>query len=218
MWNGIYIQLVVLLKSKKSNTMEINKLKGVIPEEVITQLPSVIEKFEINTPLRLSHFLAQAHHESGGFRVVTENLNYSSRRLLEVFPKYFDKQTAEVYDRRPEKIANIVYANRMGNGDKSTGDGWKFRGRGYIQLTGRNNYIEFSKAIIQDLTMNPDLVASKYPLLSAAWFFHKNGLHKLADNGAATSVVTLITKKINGGSIGLDDRIKKFKDYYALLK
>lgn len=198
--------------------MDINKLKGHIPEAVIAQLPDTMAKFELNTPLRLAHFLAQAGHESGGFKAVNENLNYGAKGLLSIFPKYFNTETAALYERKPEKIANIVYASRMGNGDKSTGDGYKFRGRGYIQLTGRSNYTEFSKAINEDLTMNPDAVATKYPLLSAAWFFHKNGLHKIADEGATDAVVTKITKRVNGGTIGLADRIKHFKEYYTLLK
>lgn len=197
--------------------MDINKLKGHIPDAVIAQLPDTMAKFELNTPLRLAHFLAQAGHESGGFKAVNENLNYGAKGLLGIFPKYFNTETAALYERKPEKIANIVYASRMGNGDKSTGDGWKFKGRGYIQLTGRSNYTEFSKAINEDLTMNPDLVATKYPLLSAAWFFHKNGLHKIADGGATDAVVTSITKRVNGGTIGLADRIKHFKEYYSLL-
>lgn len=197
--------------------MNINNLKGHIPDSVIAMLSDTMAKFELNTPLRLAHFLAQAGHESGGFKAVNENLNYGAKGLLSIFPKYFNAETAALYERKPEKIANIVYASRMGNGDKATGDGWKFRGRGYIQLTGRDNYTAFSKAINEDLTMNPDLVATKYPLLSAAWFFHKNGLHKLADNGADDSVVTQITKRVNGGTIGLPDRIKHFKEYYSLL-
>jgi len=196
---------------------KLHDLKGKIPQEVLLEIPEIINKFEINTPLRLAHFLGQANHESGGFRSTVENLNYSSIRLLEIFPKYFNKTLADLYSRKPEKIANIVYGCRMGNGDKSTGDGWKFRGRGYIQLTGRSNYIEFSKAVIQDVTSNPDLVATKYPLLSAAWFFNKTGLNLIADRGDSIDIVTMITKKINGGVHGIENRIKKFREYYSLL-
>jgi putative chitinase len=198
--------------------MNLDKLKKKLDTSVMSQIPEVMEKFGINTPLRLAHFLSQCAHESGNFRVTEENLNYSSTGLLGVFPKYFDATTAELYARKPEKIANIVYASRMGNGDKSTGDGWKFRGRGYIQLTGRSNYIEFSKAINEDMTMNPDTVAKKYPMLSAAWFFSKNKLNEIADKGDNIDTVTMITKKINGGTIGIEDRIKKFREYYELLK
>ena len=198
--------------------MDINKLKGHIPDAVIAMLPDTIAKFELNTPLRLAHFLAQAGHESGGFKAVNENLNYGAKGLLGIFKKYFPTEAkAALYERKPEKIANLVYGGRMGNGDEATGDGYKFRGRGYIQLTGRDNYVAFSKAINEDLTMNPDLVATKYPLLSAAWFFHKNGLHKIADGGATDAVVTSVTKRVNGGTIGLEDRIKHFKEYYSLL-
>ena len=198
--------------------MNISKLKGHVPDSVLTMLPDTIAKFELNTPLRLAHFLAQAGHESGGFKTVNENLNYGAKGLQGIFKKYFpDEKKALLYERKPEKIANLVYGGRMGNGPEATGDGFKFRGRGYIQLTGRDNYVSFSKAINEDLTANPDLVATKYPLLSAAWFFHKNGLHKLADNGADDSVVTQITKRVNGGTIGLAERIKEFKVFYKLL-
>jgi putative chitinase len=198
--------------------MNLDKLKGHIPDTVIAMLPDTIAKFELNTPLRLAHFLAQAGHESGGFKAVNENLNYGAKGLLGIFKKYFPTEAkAALYERKPEKIANLVYGGRMGNGDEATGDGYKFRGRGYIQLTGRDNYVAFSKAINEDLTMNPDLVATKYPLLSAAWFFHKNGLHKIADGGVTDAVVTSVTKRVNGGTIGLEDRIKHFKEYYSLL-
>jgi putative chitinase len=198
--------------------MNIDKLKGHIPDTVIAQLPDTIAKFELNTPLRLAHFLAQAGHESAGFKAVNENLNYGAKGLLGIFKKYFPtEQKALLYERKPEKIANLVYGGRMGNGIEATGDGWKFRGRGYIQLTGKDNYTAFDKVVTEDIITNPDLVATKYPLLSAAWFFHKNGLHKIADQGATDAVITTITKRVNGGTIGLPDRIKHFKEYYSLL-
>ena len=199
--------------------MNLEKLKGHIPDSVIAQIPSIETKFEINTPLRLAHFLAQCGHESGGFKVVKENLNYGAKGLRSIFGKYFPTDAlALAYERKPEKIANKVYANRMLNGDEASGDGFKFFGRGYIQLTGKENYTNFGKAIGIDLTATPDLVATQYPLLSAAWFFHKNGLHKLADAGATEAAVTSVTKRVNGGVIGLADRIKHFNEYYNLLK
>jgi len=199
--------------------MNISKLKGHVPDSVIAMLPDTMAKFELNTPLRLAHFLAQAGHESGGFKAVNENLNYGAKGLRSIFGKYFpNDQKALLYERKPEKIANLVYGGRMGNGAEPTGEGWKFRGRGYIQLTGKANYTEFDKVVPENLMEQPDLVATKYPLLSAAWFFHKNGLHKLADNGADDSVVTQVTKRVNGGTIGITDRIKHFKEYYNLLK
>ena len=197
--------------------MDLNKLKGHVPDPVLNQLPTVISKFELNTPLRLSHFLAQCGHESGNFKLVQENLNYSAQGLQGVFGKYFPGNLEESYARQPQKIASRVYANRMGNGDEASGDGWKYRGRGYIQLTGKDNYKAFTTAIGEDCVANPDLVATKYPLASAAWFFHKNGIHKIADGGATDAVVTSVTKRVNGGTIGLPDRIKHFKEYYSLL-
>ena len=199
--------------------MDISKLKGHVPDAVITQIPEVMEKFQINTPLRLCHFLAQCGHESGNFKAVNENLNYGAKGLRGVFPKYFptDALAAE-YERKPEKIANKIYGGRMGNGPEATGEGYKFRGRGYIQLTGKDNYSAFDKVVAENILETPDLVATKYPLLSAAWFWNSRGLNALADKGATTAEVTAITKKVNGGTIGLEDRIKHFNEFYALLK
>jgi len=198
--------------------MNLDKLKGHVPDSVITMLPDTMAKFEINTPLRLSHFLAQAGHESGNFKLVKENLNYSAAGLMGTFKKYFPTQVlADSYARKPEKIANKVYGGRMGNGDEASGDGAKFCGRGYIQLTGKNNYQEFFKSMELDVNSDPTIVASEYALASAAWFWSKNGLNKLADGGATEAVVTSITKRVNGGTIGLDDRIKHFKEFYALV-
>lgn len=198
--------------------MNLDKLKGHIPDSVISQIPDTMQKFELNTPLRLAHFLAQTGHESGGFKATTENLNYGAKGLLGIFKKYFPTEAkAKEYERKPEKIANLVYGGRMGNGPEASGEGFKFRGRGYIQLTGKDNYKAFDAVVTEDILANPDLVASKYPLLSAAWFFHKNGLHKIADKGATDAVVTEVTKRVNGGTIGLADRIRHFKEYHALL-
>ena len=198
--------------------LKLDKLKGHIPDAVIAMIPDTAAKFEINTPLRLAHFLAQCGHESGGFKLTQENLNYSAKGLNGIFKKYFPTLASAVpYERKPEKIANKVYGGRMGNGAEASGEGWKFHGRGYIQLTGKENYTAFTKSIGEDCITNPDLVASKYALASAAWFFSKNGLHKIADEGASDLVVTKITKRVNGGTIGLPDRIKHFKEYYSLL-
>jgi putative chitinase len=198
--------------------MELSKLKGHVPDAVIAQIPDTAAKFKIDTPLRLAHFLAQCGHESGGFKIVNENLNYSAKGLLTTFKKYFpDEPTAKLYERKPEKIANIVYASRMGNGDKASGEGWKYKGRGYIQLTGKSNYAAFDKIVTEDVIATPDLVATKYPLLSAAWYWDSRKLNLEADKGATDAVVTAITKKVNGGTIGLSDRIKHFKEYYACL-
>jgi len=152
--------------------LKLDKLKGHIPESVIQMIPDTAAKFQINTPLRLAHFLAQCGHESGGFRATQENLNYSAKGLNGIFRKYFPSEAAAAsYARNPQKIANKVYASRMGNGNEASGEGFKFRGRGYIQLTGKENYTAFGKAINEDMISNPDKVASTYALLSAAWFF-----------------------------------------------
>jgi putative chitinase len=198
--------------------LKLNKLVGHVPQIVIDSIPEVASKFQINTPLRVAHFLAQCGHESGGFRVTSENLNYSAKGLNGIFRKYFPTEaSAAAYARQPQKIANKVYANRMANGNEASGDGFRFRGRGYIQLTGRDNYTQFGRAIGVDIPSNPDLVASKYALASAAWFWSKNGLNRLADGGATDAVVTSITRRVNGGTIGLADRIKHFKEYHHLL-
>jgi len=198
--------------------MDIQKLKGHIPDTVLAQIPSVMEKFKIDTPLELAHFLAQCGHESGNFKAVSENLNYSADGLKKIFPKYFPGNLNESYARKPEAIASRVYASRMGNGNEATKEGFKFRGRGYIQLTGKENYAAFDKFVEDDILANPDLVATKYPLLSAAWFFSKNKLNEIASKGADDATVTAVTKRVNGGTIGLADRIKHFKEFYALLK
>ncbi len=201
-----------------STGLKLEKLKGHIPDAVIAMIPAVAQKFQIDSALRLAHFLAQCGHESGGFRLTKENLNYSAKGLMGIFKKYFPTEAlANQYARQPEKIANKVYGSRMGNGPESSGEGAKFCGRGYIQLTGKDNYTAFGKSIGEDVCANPQVVAEKYALLSAAWFFNKNGLHKMADGGATDAVVTSITKRVNGGTIGLADRIKHFKEYYHLL-
>lgn len=200
-----------------TSTFKLDKLKGHIPDAVIAQIPDTAKKFNITTPLRLAHFLAQCGHESAGFKLVNENLNYSADGLKKIFPKYFPGTLNESYARNPEKIASRVYASRMGNGDEASKEGFKFRGRGYIQLTGKSNYASFTKFIGEDCVANPDLVATKYPLASAAFFFDSNKLWSICDKGADDATVTAVTKRVNGGTIGLADRIKHFKEYYSLL-
>ena len=198
--------------------LNIEKLKGHIPDVVLAQIPETAKKFNITNNLRLAHFLAQCGHESGGFKAVSENLNYSADGLKKIFGKYFPGNLNESYARQPETIASRVYASRMGNGDETTKEGFKFRGRGYIQLTGKSNYTNFTKFIGEDCVSNPDLVATKYPLASAGFFFDSNKLWSICDKGADDATVTAVTKRVNGGTIGLVDRIKHFKEYYNLLK
>lgn len=194
-------------------------LKGHVPDSVLKQLDFVKEHFKINTLLRLAHFLSQCAHESGNFKLTKENLNYSAEGLNKTFKKYFPTlESAKGYARKPEKIASKVYANRMGNGDEASKDGFKYLGRGFIQLTGKANYSEFDKSVPEDIISTPELVAIKYPLASAAWFWNKNGLNALADKGASDAVITSITKRINGGTIGLEDRIVHFHKFYSSLK
>ena len=197
--------------------LSLDKLKGHIPDEVMNQIPDVLDIFGINTPLRLSHFLAQCATESGEFESIRENLNYSVEGLKKTFGKYFPGTTTNLYARKPELIASKVYGGRMGNGNEATREGYKFRGRGYIQLTGKNNYAAFGKVVNADLITNPDLVATQYPLLSAAWFFTKNKLNEVADKGATDKVVTSVSKIVNGGTNGLAERIEYFHKYYTLL-
>ena len=198
--------------------LNLEKLKGHIPDAVIAQIPDTAVKFNITNNLRLAHFLAQCGHESGGFKAVSENLNYSADGLKKIFGKYFPGNLNESYARQPEKIAARVYASRMGNGDESTKEGFKFRGRGYLQTTGKSNYIQLGKFLGEDLVSNPDLVATKYPLASAAFFFDSNKLWSICDRGSDDATVTAVTKRVNGGILGLQDRIKHFKEYYNLLK
>lgn len=204
--------------SAESEDLNISKLKGHIPDAVYEQIEDTCKKFNIVTNLRLAHFLAQCAHESGNFRAVSENLNYSSDGLKKIFGKYFPGDLANSYARNPEKIASRVYGGRMGNGDESTKEGYKFRGRGYIQLTGKSNYTKFGSFIGEDIDSNPDLVATKYPLASAAFFFNKNNLWLTCDKGSSNDVVKQVTRRVNGGYNGLDDRIKHFNEFYNLLK
>lgn len=194
------------------------RLKGAVPDAVLSQIPAVAQKYAIDSALRLAHFLAQCAHESVGFTAVRENMNYSADGLRKVFPKYFPDDLADSYARQPQKIGARVYANRNGNGDEASGDGYTYRGRGYIQLTGKSNYQNFEADNNLDVATDPDLIATEYPLLSAAWFWQKNKLNAIADQGATDEVVTNVTKVVNGGTNGLADRQQYFDKYYALLK
>jgi putative chitinase len=169
--------------------------------------------------LRLAHFLAQCAHESGGFKRVSENLNYSADRLRQVFPTRFpDNATANAYAHNQQKIGSRIYAHKIGNADEASGDGFKFRGRGYIQLTGRANYHEFAQFIGENTEQNPDLVSNKYPLASAAFFFDTHGIWSICDQGSSDGIVKRVTRCVNGPAcLGLNERIKYFKIYYALL-
>ena len=171
------------------------------------------------TPERAAHFFAQTAHETGGFKAFSENLNYSADGLQKIFGKYFPGLLEESYARNPEKIANRVYADRMGSGSEATGDGWKYRGRGALQLTGKANYKAFSDYLKNPLVMEqPDLVAGELAFESAKFFFDKNKLWDICDKGVTKETILALTKRINGGTHGLADREEKSFKYYALLK
>ena len=172
------------------------------------------------TPERAAHFFAQTAHESGGFKAFSENLNYGAAGLTGIFKKYFPtNEKALLYERKPEKIANLVYASRMGNGDEASGDGFKFRGRGALQLTGKDNYKVFSEYLKKpEIMTNPDLVATEYAFESAIFFFDRNKLWDICDKGVNKDTILALTKRINGGTHGLADREEKTLKYYGYLK
>lgn len=185
-----------------------------LPADVARQIPS-LSRYGIDTPIRLCHFLAQCAHESANFTRFVENLNYSKEGLLKTFPKYFDEATAAQYHRQAERIANRVYASRMGNGNEASGDGWRFRGRGAIQMTGRSNYESFFKDFPG---ATADQVSAEHSLTSAGWFWNSAKLNAIADKGWDDQTITAVTRRANGGTHGLADRIAKFRHYEKLLK
>jgi len=210
--------------------MDLSKIKGLVPDAIISQLPAIVAKFGAGTALRLSHFLAQMAHESGGFTKAAgvENLNYTAQRMAIVWPnRYavdpnkkppFPNALARTLEKKPAALANNAYANRNGNGDEKSGDGFKFRGRGYIQLTGKANYASFSTFIGEDCVANPDLVATKYPLASAAFFFNNSKtLWLTCDHGADDATVRAVTLIVNAGITGLPDRIDYFHRFFNAL-
>ena len=193
-------------------------LRKLLPSSVFDELIDVIVKYKINNKLRLAHFLAQCAHESANFTAVEENLNYSASGLLKVFPKYFNEKSAEECPHNRVAIASRVYADRMGNGDEDSQEGWVYRGRGFIQLTGKNNYKQFSNEVPEDLVVRPELVSTKYPLLSAAWFWSQRNLNEMADMGSSENEIASITKRVNGGFNGLEERSKYFDRYHSAIE
>lgn len=178
-------------------------------DDFLEPINKTLEHFQINTPQRISMFLAQVGHESGGLKFVEENLNYRADRLPVIFPRYFKDVDPNAYARNPEKIANRVYANRMGNGPESSGDGYRYRGRGLIQLTGHDNYAHFA----HDMGMAVEdaveyLKTPEGAAMSAGWFWATHGLNEIADRGD----ILLATKRINGGTIGLADRKAHYEE------
>ena len=172
-------------------------------------LEETFAKYDISMSQRQSSFIGQCAHESGNFRILEENLNYSAARLMAVWPSRFPSlDVAEQYANNPEKLANYVYAGRLGNGNEESGDGWRYHGRGVIQLTGKDNYANCGSGLGVDLLSNPEWVATpEYAALSAGWFWNKKGLNDLAD----TMDIETMTKRINGGTLGIDDRKAKIR-------
>lgn len=187
-----------------------------IGAEWLEPLNETLQRFALDTPVRIAAFIGQCSHESANFKTLQENLNYSAQALMRVWPTRFPTlEAAQPYHRNPEKIANRVYANRMGNGDEASGDGWLYRGRGVIQLTGKDNYTLCGDALQMDFIHSPDfLLAPRYAVLSAGWFWNRNNLNRWAD----TRDWTGLTRRINGGTIGLDDRIKHINHALEVLK
>ena len=186
---------------------QILKMKPAKAGEWIDAINETFEKFDISSPERQACFLGQCAHESGGFTALSENLNYSAASLCRVWPKRFPTMNdGQNYEKNPQKIANKVYASRMGNGDEESGEGYAYRGRGLIQLTGKSNYQACGEALGVDLVENPDLVATpQYAALSAGWFWNKNKLNAYADKNDMEG----LTKKINGGTHGIEDRVAR---------
>lgn len=197
--------------------MNLDKLKNIVPQNVLDQLPSVISKYSIDNIFKLSHFISQCQHESNNFTATSENLNYSKEGLLKTFSKYFTADLATACARKPEHIANIVYANRMGNGSVASGDGYRYRGRGAIMLTGKYSYEKYGKSIGVDLITSPGLVSSEYFLDVAGWYFTEKKIWNVCIDDSRKSIIN-VTKLINGGTIGLEDRILKFNKIYNALK
>lgn len=186
-----------------------------IGPEWVDALNETFDRFNINTALRQAAFIGQCAHECGNFKVLEENLNYRAATLMRLWPKRFPTQEiANAYAGNPKKIANMVYANRMGNRDEASGDGYRFRGRGCIQLTGSTNYYHAGKAIGMDFWKEPDLVATPhYAALTAGWFWDTHNCNTLASQQNYEG----LTKKINGGLIGYDERVKKTQEALAVL-
>lgn len=198
----------------------LQKKIGATPDGVFGPgtIKKAMEYFKLNA-VRAAHFFGQTSHETGGFKTFSENLNYSAEGLQSIFGKYFPGNLEESYARQPEKIANRVYASRMGNGDEKSGDGWKFRGRGALQLTGKDNYAAFARYLQKpEIMTSPDLVATEYAFESALFFFDKNKLWTICDKGINDAAITELTKRINGGTHGEADRNQKTKKYYELTK
>ena len=189
---------------------------GIVPDGVFgpTTMKTAMQYYNLSA-VSAAHFFGQTGHESAGFTRYEENLNYSAEGLRKIFNRYFPGNMSELYARQPIKIASRVYGNRMGNGDEASRDGWYYRGRGAIQLTGKNNYMAFSKYMNNsDIMRNPDIVATEYAFESAIYYFDVNKLWAICNKGLNDNTIVELTKRINGGTHGIDDRIDRTIRYY----
>ena len=200
-----------------TNSLFLEPLKTCLSPSVFNQIHACIDVFEINTACRLAHFLSQCDYESANFSVSEENLNYSAIQLRRMFKKYFRENLAEKYAHQSEKIGARAYARRLGNGNEATAEGSLYRGRGYIQLRGKSNYMAFNEMVDEDMLAHPELMAEKYALFSAAWYWNICGLNLIADEGIDKPIIKKITHKMNGGFSGIVDRVQLFNKYYTVL-
>ena len=194
--------------------LTLEQLKQLVPgnpyiDDWHEALDQLLDDYGIDTPQRVAHFIAQCAHESGGFKFIKENLNYKAESLQKIFHKYFPTpELAQAYAKKPEMIANRIYANRMGNGDEHSGDGYRYCGRGLIQLTGKNNYQAFADSLEMPVEQVPEFLQTfEGAVQSACWFWEANNLNQYAD----TDDILTMTKRINGGTIGLEDRKKHYE-------
>jgi putative chitinase len=200
--------------------LTLNQLKQILPNNQYVEhwhdaLSKLLPDYEINTIQRIAAFIAQCSHESAGFTAIQENLNYRAESLMRVWPKYFPTiDIANAYAHKPEMIANRAYANRMGNGDEMSGDGWRYCGRGLIQLTGKSNYKAFADSLDMNINEVPEYLATfEGASQSACWFWENNNLNRFADNGDILG----LTKAINGGTLGLEDRKAHYQHAISIL-
>ena len=224
-WNKMFTKTNDTILVNNTTEFKLDNIKEFLPEAIINQLPLVIKTFKIDTNCKLAHFLAQTSWESNGFKSLEENLNYTAEGLCKTFSDYFHNiEKANQYAHNPKAIANHVYANRLGNGDEASGDGWNYRGRGGIDTTGKYNYQILQKYLkdntvdyLDDVVVNPDLVSSKYPLVSAAMFFNQRDIWQLCV-GVSDQAITNVTRKINPALLALNKRTELLTRFYNALK
>ena len=216
-WYAIFPTLAPPPINHFNKNLDLQKLKGIVPDEVISTLNNLHLFTAEPEYLHVVHFLAQAHHESAGWTRKDENLNYSAAGLKRVFHKYFKDSEFSTYAKKPKAIANRVYANRMGNGDETSGDGWKHRGLGWIQSTGKTNHKRFGDWIGKDIVNNPELIEMQYPTEASLFFFTDNDIWDITEKGTTDNVIREVTRIINPALRGLTARLTLFRYYQKVL-